>query len=70
MRIRDKKAGAWVEVRDKDCPKKSCYWARPDPGVFTQGQGYQTRGSGNHGWLCGTREIDGCPHTRQDREKA
>lgn len=65
MKIRDKQVREWVEVLDKDCPDKSCYWARPDPGTFTQGQGYQTRGSGNRGWLCGTREIDGCPSTRQ-----
>jgi hypothetical protein len=51
---------AALDVSDKYCPKRSCYWPRPDPGVFTQGQGYKQR-SGKQEWLCGNRELRGCP---------
>ncbi len=60
MLIKDKNVKVKVDVSDADCPKRSCYWPRPDPGVFTQGQGYRSR-SGKQGWLCGNREIRGCP---------
>ena len=60
MKVRDKKLKLFVEMRDKDCPQRDCYWPRPDPGVFTQGQGYRRR-VGKQGWLCGTREVRGCP---------
>jgi hypothetical protein len=60
MKIKDKKFKEWVNVADKDCPRKKCYWPRPDPGVFTQGVGYRRR-SVKIGWLCGTREAHGCP---------
>lgn len=63
MKVRDKKLRVSVDVKEANCVKdgRNCYWPRPDPGVFSQGQGYQTRGSGPVGWLCGTREINGCP---------
>ena len=61
MKIKDKELKLFVDVCDKDCPKKSCYWPRPDPGIFTQGQGYRQRTSGSKEYLCGTREIKGCP---------
>jgi len=61
MIIKDKERKEKVYVADKDCHKKSCYWPRPDPGVFTQGVGYRQRSGGNKGWLCGTREAHGCP---------
>lgn len=62
MKVRDKNVKEMVNVRDKDCPKRSCYWPRPDPGVFTQGVGYRTRNPGRKpDWLCGNREIRGCP---------
>ena len=32
MKAKDKKIGETVDVRDKDCPFRSCYWPRPDPG--------------------------------------
>jgi len=50
-------------VCDKDCPRRPCYWCRPDPGSFTQGVGYRTRTDayGKIGWLCGNREVHGCP---------
>jgi hypothetical protein len=60
MKIKDKTLGQWIDVCCPDCPSKKCYWPRPDPGVFTQGQGYRQR-SHKAGWLCGTREIHGCP---------
>jgi hypothetical protein len=51
-----------VDVSDKECPNRECYWPRPDPGVFTQGVGYRTRYPGRKpDWLCGNREIRGCP---------
>ena len=62
MKVRDKKLRVLVDVCESDCPNKKCYWARPDPGIFTQGQGYRTREPGKKPeWLCGTREIGGCP---------
>jgi hypothetical protein len=62
VKVRHK--GVQVDVSAKDCPRRPCFWARPDPGVFTQGQGYKSRGGGSAGWLCGTREIHGCPDNR------
>lgn len=62
MKVRDKKNRQMVDVSEADCPNKSCYWPRPDPGVFTQGVGYRTRNPGKKPeWLCGNREIHGCP---------
>jgi hypothetical protein len=60
MKIRDRKLRANVEVADRLCPQRDCYWPRPDPGRFTQGKGYSNAVAGR--WLCGTREIHGCPH--------
>jgi hypothetical protein len=63
MKVYDKSVGKKVDVSDKNCLNCPCYWPRPDPGTFTQGQGYRSRGSGkNKEWLCGTREIRGCPY--------
>jgi len=62
MKVRDKNLKEWVDVADKQCLKRKCYWPRPDPGSFTQGKGYSTRRWGNRGWLCGEREVRGCPH--------
>ena len=62
MKVRDKNVKQMVDVADKDCPKRECYWPRPDPGVFTQGVGYRARYPGRKtDWLCGNREIRGCP---------
>jgi hypothetical protein len=61
MKIRDREVKQNVEVRCRDCPKYECYWPRPDPGVFTPGVGYRQR-TGKVGWLCGNREIRGCPN--------
>lgn len=69
MKIKDKNVGELVDVCDADCPEMKCYWPRPDPGVFTKGVGYKTRVDGPRGkWLCGTREINGCP-ARENRKK-
>ena len=61
MKVKDKKVGKMVDVAFKDCLTRQCYWARPDPGNFTHGQGYKRSPSGDRGWLCGHREIHGCP---------
>lgn len=61
MMIRDKELKLKVDVANADCASRKCYWPRSDPGVFTQGQGYRARG-GKVEWLCGTREIHGCPN--------
>lgn len=60
MTIRDRERRLDVWVRDQDCPTRPCYWPRPDPGVFTQGVGYRSR-EGKPFWICGTREVSGCP---------
>lgn len=58
MKVRDKELKQQVDVFCKECPTYQCYWPRPDPGIFNQGQGYRFR---SNNWLCGTREIRGCP---------
>ena len=64
MKIIDRKAGVMVEVLDGKCPRRPCYWPRPDLGIFTQGQGYRARPGSerNKTWMCGNREIRGCPN--------
>jgi hypothetical protein len=62
MKVRDRELKVQVDVRDKECLGRTCYWPRPDPGVFSQGVGYRTRSGGSAGWLCGNREIRGCPY--------
>ena len=61
MLIRDKNLKVKVNVSEPDCPKYPCYWTRLDPGVFIQGQGYRERSGRKREWLCGNREIRGCP---------
>jgi hypothetical protein len=65
MMIRDRSLKMKVDMLDEHCPQRSCYWARPDPGTFTQGVGYRSR-NGLVTWLCGTREIRGCPYPLPD----
>jgi hypothetical protein len=60
MKIKDKALKKIVDVCEAKCPTFQCYWPREDPGVFNQGQGYRFR---SNDWLCGTREIKGCPVT-------
>lgn len=69
MKVKDKRLKVMVSVADKHCPCLTCYWPRPDPGVFTQGQGYRTSVQGNRGWMCGTREIHGCPDKPEVRKE-
>ena len=64
MKIKDKDLKKDVDVYDKNCPSLVCYWPRPDPGVFNQGKGYRFR---SNEWICGTREIHGCPENPQRR---
>lgn len=62
MKIRDKHLKESVSVCDRNCPGKSCYWPRPDPGAFVQGRGYASRGEHHKAdWICGTRAAHGCP---------
>ena len=62
MMIKDKKLKILVNVLDYKCPTRKCYWARQDPGVFIQGIGYRPRSQNQKvEWLCGTREVHGCP---------
>jgi len=62
MKIKDKNLKVQVDICHEDCPSRECYWARPDPGVFTQGQGYKSRGSKpSRDYICGNRAIRGCP---------
>jgi hypothetical protein len=62
MKVIDKELGVAVSVFDLKCLKRECYWPRPDPGVFTPGRGYKTRGNKpSSEYICGTRDIHGCP---------
>lgn len=63
MKVKDRELKLLVEVCAPDCVTRPCYWPRPDPGVYVQGQGYRTRHpeAVPRVWLCGTREIRGCP---------
>lgn len=66
MKIKDKGLKRLVDVCDKNCSTKQCYWPRPDPGIFNQGFGYTKRQGGDRGYICGTREIRGCPDTEPE----
>jgi len=61
MLILDKELKRKVDMLDRKCPRRPCYWPRQDPGTFVQGRGYRSR-PGPVKWLCGEREIRGCPH--------
>ena len=62
MKIKDKILKVMVDVSEKDCPLFTCYWARQNPGIFTQGQGYRRYGDKrDNEYICGNREIRGCP---------
>ena len=63
MKIKDKKISILVDVIDQRCFAKTCYWPRPDPGSFSQGRGYHYDPKYDRGYICGTREIHGCPQT-------
>lgn len=63
MKVRDKELRKDIDVSCKDCPKYKCYWPRSHPGVFNQGSGYSQAAEmeKKYGWICGTREVRGCP---------
>jgi hypothetical protein len=62
MKVKDKELKKMVDVCEKSCLSKSCYWPRQNPGVFNIGQGYRSYGdSRDKEYICGTREIKGCP---------
>lgn len=62
MKVRDKELKVKVDVCHNECPERPCYWPRTDPGVFTPGKGYKSRGSRpSEDWICGNRAIHGCP---------
>lgn len=62
MKVKDKNLKRMVDVCDKECPNRPCYWPRTDPGVFVPGKGYKSRGSKpSNEYICGTRAIYGCP---------
>ena len=50
-----------VDCADEQCKERDCFWARPYPGVFTQGVGYSQTTAHKGLWVCGTREVRGCP---------
>jgi hypothetical protein len=66
MIIKDKEIKKNVNVACKECPTYKCYWPRPDPGLFTQGQGYRAA-TVDRGYICGTREIRGCPENPENK---
>lgn len=70
MKIKVKGYKVLIDVSRKECPMFTCFWPRSDPGVFTQGVGYRTRtdSRGKIGWLCGNREINGCPDTPKKKD--
>lgn len=61
MKVKDKTLKVLVDVLQKECQTFTCYWPRHDPGVFTQGVGYRRSEHRDRGYLCGRREISGCP---------
>jgi hypothetical protein len=70
MKVKDKAIGEIVDVAEKHCIGRRCYWPRPDPGVFTPGKGYKSRGSTHtEEYICGTRAIHGCPDDVTKREE-
>ncbi len=66
MKIKDKRLKKLIDVFDIECPARKCYWPREDPGVFTVGVGYRHR---SDDWLCGNREIRGCPSPIPEPQK-
>jgi hypothetical protein len=66
MKVRDKRLGKEVDVYCRECLGYKCYWAREDPGSFVQGRGYRHR---SNDYLCGNREIHGCPDNPEKREE-
>jgi len=62
MKLRDKKLKRDVDVRERACFDRPCYWPRQNPGSFVQGRGYRAYGDArDKEWICGTRDVRGCP---------
>jgi hypothetical protein len=62
MKVKDKILKVIVDVCEKECQNYICYWARQNPGIFSQGMGYRAYGDKrDKEYLCGNREIRGCP---------
>lgn len=59
MKITNKTVGRHVDVCDRDCPRRPCYWPRPVPGAFTQGQGYRQRSEGSAAGFAGIVRFAG-----------
>lgn len=68
MKVKDKRYNVLVDVSEKDCPFYKCYWLRQNPGSFQIGRGYRSYGDKrDREWLCGIREIHGCPIVREKK---
>ena len=59
MKVRDKELKETVDVLEKACLSRKCYWPRPNPGSFSLGVGYKS--TSDRSYLCGTRHARGCP---------
>lgn len=70
MKIKDKNVKKMVDVQCKECPTFQCYWPRLHPGTFRQGIGYKSRyyDRPETEWICGTREVHGCPVQPKKKE--
>jgi hypothetical protein len=69
LKIKDKKLKKLVDVSCQECPTFDCYWPRLNPGSFSQGRGYRSYGDErDREWLCGNRNIRGCPDEPKIRE--
>ena len=66
MKVRDNELKLMVDVLQSRCLRRSCYWPRQNPGSFTQGRGYSNP---TKDWVCGTRQIHGCP-TKSELEES
>ena len=62
MKVFNKELKRKVDVLDKACFCRVCFWPRQDPGMFVQGRGYRSRSDQeSNEWICGRRNINGCP---------
>jgi len=66
MKVRDRTLNKDISVSERNCPLYKCYWPRPNPGSFVHGRGYHSYGdSRDKEWICGNRDIHGCPKEPQ-----